>query len=96
MRPRSSRADVRNPLVTLPTFQALAALGEVEQAAMSALLLELRAVARARAAESWQRRKPPMAAYWAAVAVYTGHAARGLGRSRRRREEGEGWGDRTD
>ncbi|MET3436041.1 hypothetical protein [Sphingomonas sp. 1185] len=42
------------------------------------LLLELRADARHRAEKSWHTRKPPMAAYWAAVAVYAGHIARAI------------------
>jgi hypothetical protein len=85
---RSNRAEVRNPLVALPSFRALGLLGPAERAALRALLLELRADARLGAAECWRRRKPPMAAYWAAVAVYAGHAARALLPPRRRRGEG--------
>lgn len=80
---RSSRAEVRNPLVGLPSFRALAALGPAERASLHALLIDLRSDARTRAAECWLRRKPPMAAYWAAVAVYAGHAARALGPPKR-------------
>lgn len=78
MNDRSMRAEVRNPLIALPSFRALSTLGNDERAALHALLLELRADARLRAAECWRRRKPPMAAYWAAVGVYAGHAARAL------------------
>ena len=80
---RSSRAEVRNPLTALPSFRALATLGHDERSALHALLIELRADARNRAAEAWLRRKPPMAAYWAAVGVYAGHAARALQSPRR-------------
>lgn len=90
MTTRSNRADVRNPLVTLTSFQALTLLGPAEQAALRALLLDLRADARPRAAECWRRRKPPMAAYWAAVDVYAGHAARALRPSGRGRGVGGG------
>ena len=75
---RSNRAEVRNPLVALPSFRSLAALGDPERAMMRTLLLELREDARLGAAESWRRRKPPMAVYWAAVGVNAGHAARAL------------------
>lgn len=91
MSDRSNRADVRNPLIALPSFRALAALGHAERAVLHALLLDLRSDARLRAAECWRRRKPPMAAYWAAVGVYAGHAARALHPATRRRgEEGAG------
>lgn len=76
MNDRSNRAEVRNPLVAMPSYRALAALGPKERAVLHALLIDLRTDARLRAAESWRRRKPPMAAYWAAVGVYAGHAAR--------------------
>ena len=75
---RSNRAEVRNPLTALPSFRALTALGPQEQAALREVLIDLRADARLRAAESWRRHKSPMAAYWAAVGVYAGHAARAL------------------
>ena len=78
MNDRSNRAEVRNPLIGLPSYRALASLGPTERAAIHAVLVDLRADARLRAAECWRRRKPPMAAYWAAVGVYAGHAARAL------------------
>lgn len=78
MRARSSRAEVRNPLVALPSFRALTLLDDPERTMLRLLLLDLRAAARMRAAECWRRRKPPMAAYWAAVGVYAGHTARAL------------------
>lgn len=83
MNGRSSRAEVRNPLIALPSYRALATLGQAERAVLHALLVYLRADARLRAAECWRRRKPPMAAYWAAVGVYAGHAARTLQPSKR-------------
>jgi hypothetical protein len=69
---------------------------EPERSILRRLLLDLRVDARARAEDCWDRRKPPMAAYWAAVAVYAGHAARALKASETPKERGEGWGDRTD
>jgi hypothetical protein len=93
---RSVRADVRNPLVTLPSFQALTRLEEPERSLIRLLLLDLQADARVRADACWRRRKPPMAAYWAAVGVYAGHAARALKAPGRLKERGEGLGDRPD
>jgi hypothetical protein len=40
------------------------------------LLLDIRQDAQVRAEKSWRSHKAPMAAYWKAVAVYAGHAAR--------------------
>jgi hypothetical protein len=74
--PRSSRSDVRNPLLALPSVQAFATLPAPAREALRALLLDLAAAATWRANESWRRHKAPMAAYWKAVAVYARHAAR--------------------
>jgi hypothetical protein len=73
---RSNRPDVRNPLVGLPSVAAIKALPEATRAALRALLLDIRKDAQARAETCWKRHKAPMAAYWKAVAVYAGHAAR--------------------
>ena len=85
---RSTLAEVRNPLLGLPTFRALTMLDDPARSLIRQLLLDLHADARLRAAECWRRRKPPMAAYWAAVAVYAGHAARAFRPTTRRRGEG--------
>lgn len=73
---RSNRPDVRNPLVGLPSVAAIKALPDATRAALRALLLDIRKDAQARAETCWKRHKAPMAAYWKAVAVYAGHAAR--------------------
>ena len=66
----------RNPMTQLPAVQAIRGLDPSVRALLRALLLDLKADARGRAEKSWRTRKPPMAAYWAAVAVYAGHLAR--------------------
>lgn len=76
--PRSNRAGVRNPILTLPSYRRLACLQPDQREDLRALLLELRADAQIRADECWRRHKAPMAAYWKAVAVYAGHIARVL------------------
>lgn len=78
---RSSKADVRNPLLSLPAVAQIQALPLESQAALRALLKDISADARVRAEKCWRTHKAPMALYWKCVAVYTGHAARLLCRS---------------
>ncbi len=66
----------RNPMVGLPSIGRLRLLDPSIRSLLREILLDLRRDARARAEHSWRTRKPPMAAYWAAVAVYAGHLAR--------------------
>jgi hypothetical protein len=73
---RSLRPDVRNPLVSLPAAQRIAALPQESRVALAALLDEISADSRKRADLCWRKHKAPMAAYWKAVAVYAGHAKR--------------------
>jgi hypothetical protein len=73
---RSNRPDVRNPLTGLPAAADIAALPPAARDALRRLLLEIRADARVRAEKCWRSHKAPMAAYWKAVSVYAGHAAR--------------------
>lgn len=73
---RSLRPDVRNPLTSLPSAQAVRTLPDAARAALRALLLDIRRDAQARAEKCWRTHKAPMAAYWKAVAVYAGHTAR--------------------
>jgi len=85
MSARSTRAEVRNPILTLPSIRAMQALDPNSRAVLAVLLYDLQRDARARAEKSWDTRKPPLAAYWAAVAVYAGHIARCLRPNRRSR-----------
>jgi len=73
---RSSSPDVRNPLVHLPSAQAMQTLPPEAKAALRALLKDLSADCRARANKAWATHKAPMAAYWKAQAVYANHAQR--------------------
>lgn len=77
-RARSSRADVRNPILALPSVERLTKLDPVQRGALRALLLDLRRDAQLRAEDCWRRHKAPMAAYWKAGSVYSGHVARVL------------------
>jgi hypothetical protein len=73
---RSLRADVRNPLLSLPAAREIQALPEDSRKALRQLLSEIAVDAALRAEQSWKKSKGPMAAYWKAVSVYAKHARR--------------------
>jgi hypothetical protein len=62
----------------LPAIARLYALDPPTRDILRAILLDLRADARVRAEKSWRQHKAPMANYWAAISVYSGHLARAL------------------
>lgn len=66
----------RNPMLALPAVGRLRTLDPATRSLIRDILLDLRRDARERADHSWHSRKPPMASYWAAVAVYACHLAR--------------------
>jgi hypothetical protein len=70
-------------VLALPSAAALADLPADSRAALRSVLLDIRADAAERAQTCWKRHKAPMAAYWKAVSVYAGHAARALSRIER-------------
>lgn len=78
---RSSRADVRNPVLTLPAMQRIADQETISREDLRVLLAEAKAEAQARADQCWRKHKAPMAAYWKSWAVNLGHMRRALGRS---------------
>jgi hypothetical protein len=80
---RSNRADVRNPVITLPSASLLADLPPESKAAMEAILRDLSRDARERADKAWRKHKGPMAVYWKAVAVYSRHLALAMRREGR-------------
>jgi hypothetical protein len=75
---RSSRLEVRNPMLALPAMQNLQRLHPTVRATLRDLLREIAADARTRAEKCWRTHKAPMAVYWKCVAVYAGHIARAL------------------
>jgi hypothetical protein len=75
---RSTRAEVRNPVLLLPSMAAIGALDETSRRALSDLLRDLHRDATERADKCWRTHKAPMAAYWKAVAVYAGHTSRAI------------------
>lgn len=75
---RSYRADVRNPVLGLPSARLLRIMPGETRLLLAVLLLDLSSDARGRARVSWDSRKAFIAAYWATVAVYAGHIARAL------------------
>ncbi|MHA6767672.1 hypothetical protein [Sphingobium ummariense] len=75
---RSNRAEIRNPVLALPAARLLATIDPDTRTILAFLLHDLQQDARSRSRQSWDRRKAFMAAYWAAVATYTGHILRAL------------------
>ena len=76
MNDRSSLAQVRNPVLTLPAMAAVQALPPEARAALAAVLRDISLDARQRAQKSWRQNKGPMAAYWKAVGAYAHHLFR--------------------
>ncbi len=70
---RSSRREVRNPVLALPAMAQLQALPTDARLAIVAAMDDLSRDAAARAQVSWASNKGPMAAYWKAVSVYAKH-----------------------
>lgn len=79
--PRSSLPSVRNPILSLPSAQRFANLSPEARAALTDVLTDLAADSRERAEKCWRTHKPPMAAYWKAIAVYARHIRLALNQS---------------
>lgn len=75
MSERSKKAEVRNPMLRLPAAQKMRRLPRPARELQAELLRELAKDARARAQQSWNKHKGPMAVYWRTVAVYARHTA---------------------
>lgn len=70
---RSSRPEVRNPVLALPAAERIAKLSPEAREALIAVLGDIAVDARGRAEWCWLRHKAPMAAYWKSIAVYARH-----------------------
>ncbi|MCG2841270.1 hypothetical protein L6Q21_09785 [Sandaracinobacter sp. RS1-74] len=75
MTPRSSRREVRNPLLGLEEVQALLELDLESRLAIATLCRAIHANSRARAEKCWRTHKAPMATYWKGCSVVAGHVA---------------------
>lgn len=73
---RSSRREVRNPVLALPSVKRLQALPDDQRQIIADLLADVVTDARGRAQQSWLKNKGPMAAYWKAVGAYAEHVRR--------------------
>jgi hypothetical protein len=78
MSDRSSKPEVRNPVLGLPSAARLKELDPAARAVLADIFKELGADARERAQVSWKRNKAPMAAYWKAVGAYATHLSRAV------------------
>lgn len=76
MTDRSSRPEVRNPVMALPAMQRLVALPKPIRDHLREVLLDMRRDAGERAQTSWRKHKAPQAVYWKSISVYAGHFAR--------------------
>ncbi|WP_286774276.1 hypothetical protein [Sphingomonas sp. 66-10] len=77
-RVRSSKREVRNPLLALAGVAALRSLPIEVRQQLADAARAIQADARDRADKCWRKHKAPMAAYWKAVGVYAGHFARAI------------------
>ncbi len=73
---RSSRPEVRNPIVALVASRRLLELDVRCKHQLRIILLMMRDEARAHANSCWAAKKGPLAVFWKATAVYAGHIAR--------------------
>jgi uncharacterized membrane protein len=72
---RSSRREVRNPILALPAAQELLALPMEQRQILKRLLRQLKAQCREQEANAYARRKGPMVAYYMASGTVAGHIA---------------------
>lgn len=75
---RSNKAEVRNPILRLPSARQILALPIAERRPLGILLRELAKEADIQAERAWKKRKGPMAAYWRASSTYAKHLARAI------------------
>lgn len=75
---RSSRAEVRNPVLALPCAQRASAMPPAARDWLIDFLLDLRADARERAEKAWRSYKAPQATYWRVIAVWASHLVHAL------------------
>ena len=75
---RSSKAEVRNPILSLPSAARLGELDKHSREIVVSILRDIQADSRDRADKCWRTHKAPMAAYWKAVSVYAGHISRAI------------------
>lgn len=76
--PRSSKPEVRNPLLALPNAARAADMPPAARDWLLVFLQDIRRDALERASKAWKAHKAPVALYWRIVGVYAGHMARVL------------------
>ncbi|WP_342248628.1 hypothetical protein [Sphingomonas sp. OTU376] len=80
MTDRSSRREVRNPILGLPAaVEALRSLDREQRAALRIVLLAVREQMREKEVISYRKRKGPMVEYYMSGATYAKHIANVLG-----------------
>lgn len=88
MTERSNRASVRNPIQAIPEVrERFEALPPESRAAIVEMLQAIRRQCRENAAVALKKHKPPMYAYWKAMAVNARHLALAGKKTVRKAEE---------
>lgn len=75
---RSSRPEVRNPLLALPSATRALDMPDEARTWLIAFLYDIRKDAQVKAVKAWESYKAPTAMYWRIIAVYSGHIAKVL------------------
>lgn len=86
--PRSSRPEVRNPILAMPCAARVQDMPPEARAWLVLFLQDLRKESRAKAALSWRTHKAPLALYHKVVAVWASHLIQALRRAQQRPEAG--------
>jgi hypothetical protein len=97
--PRSSREEVRNPLLALPAAQKILLLPPEVRNLLGDLFAELETDCLQRADHAWKTSKPPIAAYWKVTATYSGHLRKVVRRGLKGKRKGgalRAWGSERD
>lgn len=85
MRARSDQPEVRNPILTLPSYRKLHGLihelPAEQRRELLNLVQELAIDCKARGEKAWAKSKPPMAAYWAAMGTWFKHIRAALNKT---------------
>jgi hypothetical protein len=75
---RSAKAEVRNPVLALPSARRILDLPPEQRRPLGVLLRELATDAATRAQKSLRQNKPWMFVYWRVVSIYAKHLARAI------------------
>ncbi len=70
---RSNRAEVRNPVLALPSAKRIADVSPEARQLLAELLGDIAKISASNAQKCWRIHKAPMALYWKVVGVWARH-----------------------